>query len=182
MLLGGMHEIFFGLKRVVHGTLRVGHELTREYGLTPARFDLLFELKSWTDVNSPSYPVSQRALRTLLGVSAPVVSRMLRSLEKLGLVWRGPRTSRYGTSRAVRLTVRGRALIRRASKRLVYSGHAHRIVRRALHHPWRNEPFNARFRALNEKLCTMRRFFGDVTLPPWPTAPTRAPVGAGSAG
>jgi len=42
----GMDHIFFSLKRVHHGSLRVGHDLTKEFGLTPARFDLLFVLRT----------------------------------------------------------------------------------------------------------------------------------------
>jgi DNA-binding MarR family transcriptional regulator len=52
-------------------------------GLTAARFDLLYIL--WT---SPKLPRRQRMLTRKLGVTPPVVSRMLRSLRELRLVVR----------------------------------------------------------------------------------------------
>lgn len=158
-----MDAIFFGLKRAFHGTLRVGTELTKDFGLTPARFDLLFVLKQWRDQYPPTFALSQRGLRVGLGVSAPTVSRMLRSLEKLRLVRRGPRKHHYKTSRPVMLTERGRALIRRAAKRIVFNKRARRIADRALRSGNRNNAFLRR-ESLEEKLRTMRRFLGDFAV------------------
>ena len=76
-----MNAIFFGLKRAYHAPLRVFNRKLEPSGLTCARFDLLHALRAGKDV-------SQRYLRDWLGVSAPTVSRMLKSLEKLGIIAR----------------------------------------------------------------------------------------------
>lgn len=162
---GDMDAIFFGLKRACQGALRAGHELTKEYGLTPARFDLLFALKQWRDLHGPTFALSQLGLRIALGVSAPTVSRMLRSLEKLRLVGRGPRKHEYRTTRPVWLTLRGRSLIRRAAKRIVYNKRAQRLSYRALRATREaHERDFVRRESLEEMLRTMRRFFGDVAV------------------
>jgi DNA-binding MarR family transcriptional regulator len=119
-----MNEIFFSSKRAFHGILRVTRRPLRCLGLTAARFDLLYALMS----SGGASGTLQCALRRSLGVSASVVSRMLASLEKLGLVTR----TRLGQGqdrrqRWVRLTAGGSRSIaeafkalRRASWRLVH--------------------------------------------------------------
>ena len=164
-MAAGMDAIFFGLKRAHHGSLRFGRAATNEYGLTPARFDLLFALKARRD--EYPLPMTQHELRGILGVSAPTVSRMLRSLESLALVWRGPRSSR---SRAVALTRRGRLLIRRVAKRLVHSGVARRVADRAIRR-FRKELDFARRGSLDEKLRAIRQYFGDVATLYYPWDP-----------
>jgi len=78
----GMNEIFFGLKRAYHGVLRITRWPLACHGLTAARFDLMQVLtlhpNGWW----------QSKLRRKLGVSATTVSRMVRSLEQLGLLRR----------------------------------------------------------------------------------------------
>ena len=152
-----MDAMFFSLKRAHHASLRFGHEATKEFGLTPARFDLLFALKQHRD-ESP-LAMTQHELRGILGVSAPTVSRMLRSLERLALVWRGPRAPRR--SRAVGLTFRGRMLIRRATRRLFFSGFARRVADRAIRR-FRKELDFERRGSLDEKLKAIRQYFGDA--------------------
>ncbi len=80
-----MTPLFFAAKRSFHSSLRVARELLAPFGLTPARFDLLCA------ISDAKRPVTQSDLREILGVSGPTISRMLRSLEDLGLVVR----SRY---------------------------------------------------------------------------------------
>ena len=77
-----VHNIFFGLKRAHHGTLRITRKLLAAFGLTAARFDLLYAVKK------ERRGILQSALRKVLGVSRATVSRMLASLEELGLVRR----------------------------------------------------------------------------------------------
>ncbi len=77
-----MHTVFFGLKRAFHGTLRVTRGALATFGLTAARFDMLYI------VAKEGSSLTQRRLQRALGVAAATVSRMLRSLEKLGLVER----------------------------------------------------------------------------------------------
>ncbi len=163
-----MDQIFFGLKRAFHRTLRVGQELTAEFGLTPARFDLLWAMRNWQ--YTCGAPLSQRQLRDILGVSAATLSRMLRALEKLWLVWRGPREGALKSSRELCLTPRGLMLIRGAAKRLYRSGRARRIIDRAMR--WwpkstKREDFEHR-EYLDDTLQQIRTSLGD---PAWHSYP-----------
>jgi DNA-binding MarR family transcriptional regulator len=81
-----MDGTFFGLKRAYHGTLRVARVPLWKLGLTSARFDLLFAMTR--DGMGPGESIWQSGLRRLLGISRQTVSRMLQSLEALGLVRR----------------------------------------------------------------------------------------------
>jgi len=112
-----MHAIFFGLKRAFHGTLRVSRHALGTMGLTAARFDLLYALYEAGKWKS----TLQSKLRKELGVSAQVVSRMVASLEALGLVTR-ERAHRDRRQRIVRLTTEGWARIRMAIRRMIRSG------------------------------------------------------------
>ena len=122
-----MHAIFFGLKRAFHGTLRVSRHALGTMGLTAARFDLLYalyEAGNWMST-------WQSKLRKKLGVSAQVVSRMVASLEELGLVTRD-REYLDRRQRIVRLTTEGWARIRMAVRRMIRSGQAKLAVDVAL--------------------------------------------------
>ena len=119
-----MNAIFFGLKRAHHGVLRITRSALAAHGLTAARFDLMYEVHQRRGVR-------QRQLRRTLGVSAPTVSRMLASLEALGLVWREP-TLGDGRQRTVRLTKTGRRRMRKAIRRFIFSGAAQLAVDSAL--------------------------------------------------
>ena len=122
-----MHAIFFGLKRAFHGTLRVSRQALGTMGLTAARFDLLYalyEAGKWSCT-------LQSMLWRKLGVSAQVVSRMVGSLEALGLVAR-ERDWLDRRQRIVRLTTEGWARIRMAVRRMIRSGQAKLAVDLAL--------------------------------------------------
>ena len=123
-----MHALLFGLKRAWHGSLRVTRHAFAALGLTAARFDLLYAVNRY----NPQYPVTQRKLRLILGVNRTTVSRMLGSLEALGLVRR--ERSLYGDQRTwlVHLTAEGRSRIKRAIARLIGSGNAKLLVERAV--------------------------------------------------
>src|ERR1700733_880956 len=77
-----MHTVFFDLKRAYHSPLRLTRRLLKRLGLTAARFDLLYI------VEKAGKTMLQCELRRVLGVTAPTVSRMLASLQALGLVER----------------------------------------------------------------------------------------------
>jgi DNA-binding MarR family transcriptional regulator len=123
----GMHVVLFGLKRAWQSSLRVTRGALGALGLTAARFDLLYALQHLNRFNS----TYQSDLRRALGVSRTTVSRMLVSLEVLGLVKR-KRTGLDGRQRLVLLTAAGRARIRLAIKRLIRSGAAELAVDNAL--------------------------------------------------
>lgn len=118
-----MHALHFRLKRAFQSTLRVARTALIRYGLTPARFDLLYAIQGEHHPRELRDPPSlwQSALRRVLGVTAPTVSRMLRSLEDLGLVrrWRDGRDTRQ---RVVALTRKGYALLRATMDDLMGSG------------------------------------------------------------
>src|SRR5579863_9779963 len=124
-----MNAITFATKRAFHGFLRVTrkplHSLSP--GLTAARFDMLYVLLTGGGTKFFFHGrTQQREVQRALGVSAPVVSRMLRSLEQIGWVIR-KRSETDRRQREVTLTQAGMACIReayavfkRAARRLVY--------------------------------------------------------------
>jgi DNA-binding MarR family transcriptional regulator len=122
----GMHAIFFGLKRAHHGTLRITREVLVRMGLTAARFDMLYAIKS-----RPKRGVLQSALGRTLGVCRATVSRMLASLEQLGLVVRTA-CSRDRRQRLVVLTTLGRWRVAFAHRHITRSGWAQLAVDSAL--------------------------------------------------
>ena len=138
--MGRMHCIFFGLKRAHQGTLRITRGVLAALGLTAARFDLLYALKK------SNGGVVQSALRRVLGVSRATVSRMLASLEELGLVRRSvPGKDRR--QRLVELTTKGRWRIAFAHRQLTRSGRAQLAVDSALAGEY------AQFRWCDEDAC-----------------------------
>jgi DNA-binding MarR family transcriptional regulator len=121
-----MHAIFFGLKRAHHGTLRITRDILARMGLTAARFDMLYAVKL-----RRKHGVLQSALRRALGVCRATVSRMLASLEELGLVTR--KACPYDRrQRLVELTTLGRWRIAFAHRHLSRSGWAQLAVDSAL--------------------------------------------------
>jgi DNA-binding MarR family transcriptional regulator len=122
----GMHAIFFGLKRAHHGTLRITRDALGRMGLTAARFDMMYALKL-----GPKHGSRQSALRRALGVCRSTISRMLTSLEKIGLVTRAiDRVDRR--RKVVALTTLGRWRIAFAHRQLTRSGWAQLAVDSAL--------------------------------------------------
>ena len=131
-----MHALYFRLKRAFQSTLRSSRPALRHYGLTPARFDLLYAIQGEDHFQRQREPPSmwQSTLRRALGVTAPTVSRMLRSLEELGLVRR--RVDGFDTrQRVVELTRQGYALLRRTMYQLMGSGWVDLAATSALVYP-----------------------------------------------
>lgn len=118
-----MDAVLFSLKRAFHLSVAAGLKLTRPFGLTPARFDLLYAL----DGDGMGSVGRQCFLRHRLGVSAPTVSRMVTSLEELGLVER--LRDAKGKSCGLRLTEAGKRRLARAKLVLIDRGAAWRMVR-----------------------------------------------------
>jgi DNA-binding MarR family transcriptional regulator len=130
-----MNAIFFSAKRVFHGAVRVTRKSMQSVapGLTAARFDMLFALTRRTHDRDTLARVDcrQSELRACLGVSAPVVSRMLRSLEALGWVMRKRSSERLDQRQVwVSLTEAGLQCICQAFRLLFRA--AERIVYRAI--------------------------------------------------
>jgi DNA-binding MarR family transcriptional regulator len=160
-----MNTTFFGLKRAYHGTLRLTRRVLARLGLTAARFDLLHIV-----LKHGQFMV-QRDLREALGVAAPTVSRMLASLEELGLLRRQPLEEDL-RQRSITLTKIGRQSIQRALRHLVRSGFAKLALDSALcSDDWFDERACARASAaLDATLTHLRDAYGDVATPNYPYA------------
>jgi DNA-binding MarR family transcriptional regulator len=113
-----MNAVAFGVKRAFHGFLRVTRKPLASVGLTAARFDMLYVLFSRAGADCCQRSIPQRELRAKLGVCASVVSRMVRALERLGLVIRR-RSLHDGRQIELRLTFLGWARIHGARRWLL---------------------------------------------------------------
>jgi DNA-binding MarR family transcriptional regulator len=165
-----MHSIFFRLKRGHHSTLRITRVMLAKMGLTAARFDLLYA------VNEHRNGVPQTGLRRVLGVSRATVSRMLGSLEQLGLLKR----SVDGLDRRrkrVHLTTRGRRRIAFAHRHLTRSGWAQLAIDSALSdgglgYPWYDHGSCIEGTSLLDALLNcIRLAFGDHATLDYPWSP-----------
>jgi DNA-binding MarR family transcriptional regulator len=122
---GDVHAVFFGIKRAHIETVRFTRWLIFESELTPARFDMLRIVRLHSD------GILQTKLRWLLGVTAPVVSRMLKSLQQRGFVER-ERDTEDGRCRIVRLTKRGRRAVAIALRIITRNREAERSAARVV--------------------------------------------------
>ena len=151
-----MHAGFFALKRAYHSILRIGRDPLAKMGLTAARFDLLFALKT-----APKHRMPQRRLQATLGVCRATVSRMLGSLEDLGLVKRTVIESDRRRKR-VELTKKGLRRIGFAYRQLSRSGWAQLALDTALGDWWDQDACRERASQLLDTLGDIRDGFGDV--------------------
>jgi DNA-binding MarR family transcriptional regulator len=130
LLAVAVNAITFGTKRAFQGFLRITRKQLVDLGLTAARFDLLTVLVRSRPVAWCAPGVRQSEIRRMLGVTAPVVTRMVRALEGLGLVkrWR----EQDGDRRQVRvaLTEAGKRCIGKARKVMLPA--VKRMVHRAI--------------------------------------------------
>jgi DNA-binding MarR family transcriptional regulator len=86
-----MNAHFFGTKRAFHAILRITRKPLASFGLTAARYDMLYAIFGGIpepDADCSDTLVEQREVPDMLGVHKSVVSRMLQSLERSGLVVR----------------------------------------------------------------------------------------------
>ena len=123
-----MHGVLFAVKRTHLDGLRVERRLLERTGRTPARFHLVQAM-----ARNAGYlgrvGCLQKELWPVLGVSRATVSRMLGSLEKLGLVQRSV-VAKDRRNRFVELTRAGAAWFRLA--RRVAVADAARVIEAAL--------------------------------------------------
>lgn len=165
-----MDKIFFGLKRAYYGTLRVTRRPLASMELTAARFDLLYILEK------AGGQMPQRAIQRALGVARSTVSRMLRSLEDLGLV---EREILLEDQRCmwVELTNSGRRSVLAAARLLIRTGRVKTAVEGALC-PSGRENESACLLARGACDRTLRRFryaYGDVATLEYPLVPGYVP-------
>lgn len=118
-----MHTLFFGIKRAHLRVVALTRPFLEDACLTPARFDML------RIVSLRPHGILQRNVQYVLGVSGATVSRMIRSLELLGLVVR----KRYERDRRcllVTITEVGIDIMRRAMDGAIDSGAAEQLAAR----------------------------------------------------
>jgi DNA-binding MarR family transcriptional regulator len=155
-----MHFMAFAFKRAHYTSLRLGRQYAKPFGLTPARFDMLYAIRR--EKNR-----SQAFLARTLGVAGVTVSRMLRKLEALGFVRRrGPEWPDRRVKR-VRITKLGRR-------------HLHLVLRKLKRWPMQFAFMRAvycekrfsRFLALDDAhtlVCDMTKRLGDGASLDYPT-------------
>jgi DNA-binding MarR family transcriptional regulator len=160
-----MHILYFGLKRAFHGSLRVTRRALATLGLTPARFDMLYI------VAKEGSSLLQRELQRALGVTAATVSRMLTSLEKLGLVEREVSEEDRRCQNVV-LTKAGRRCVLRAARLLIHTGHIQLMVDSALSPDRWYDPSACRrvHDEFGRFLYFLRHAYGDVATLHYPVA------------
>ena len=152
-----MHATFFGMKRAFQSSLKISRKLFLPFGLTPARFDMLYAI-----LTTPHRTILQAELCRRLGVSRPTVSRMLKSLEDLNLVARLTRPPDDWRQRWVTLTTEGLTRIRNAISDAISSGIAQFTVDRALTHKcWDKDACQNAMNHFHAFLDRIRRSFQD---------------------
>jgi DNA-binding MarR family transcriptional regulator len=160
-----MNVLFFGIKRAFHGTLRVLRRPLARMGLTAARFDLLYIVLKEGGV------LLQRDLQRALGVAASTVSRMLASLEELGLVTRHL-AEEDCRQRYVVLTKAGRRSVIRAARELIHSRAVELTIDSALCPALWHDPkaCSTARDACIQPLRLLRDAYGDLATPAYPYA------------
>jgi DNA-binding MarR family transcriptional regulator len=113
-----MHTVLFSLHRSDLTSIAFQRGLLEPYGISPARYTMLFAIEQQRAFGF----IRQSDLRRELGVTAATVSVMVRSLERLGLV---RRTRLLGTDRRpvhVMLTDSAKWLLRAIRRRVIRLG------------------------------------------------------------
>ncbi len=123
---GVMDDVFFGVKRAHLAVNGWALGRLREFGVTPARFDLM------RLIYDRNYRWVQSELRGRLGVARATISRMLRSLERLGWVVREVNPYDRRTRDCV-LTYEGRRVVASVMSALVWPRVIKSLVDDAFH-------------------------------------------------
>ena len=121
-----MHAVTWDAKRVFLGLTKLRAKLIERWGLTPARFDMLYAIRCQRQFWFP-----QRKLRELLGVCASTISRMIDSLVEIGFLVRRP-VATDRRRRELKITKHGKRTLRCMFGNIIKSGLARLIVGHAL--------------------------------------------------
>jgi len=129
-----MDDLLFAFKRVHLAGNRNALKLLAAFGVTPARFDLMRVL-----YGNRTFSMQQSWLRAQLGVARATLSKMLKALEKAGLVERKEDEFDRRTKR-VTLTYAARSLVWNVLVALVRTREIAKVIDAALErHPTKVE-------------------------------------------
>ena len=158
-----MHPIPFSLKRAHHCSLAKQRKWLAQFGITPARYDLLVVIADTNRWLKKVHFVHQSDLWRALGVTPAVVCKMLGALEKLKLVRRARSKAADRRQVNVELTRKARGLLNRVQKFVIRPG----LIWFALYTAFGTR--NADVRTFNSLLETFRKSFEDnaTFLYPW---------------
>ncbi len=157
-----MDSLPFAIKRAHLRTVHALRALAVPFGLTPARFDLMYLVHT-----GKPHGVRQRGLHERLGLASATVSKMLKRLEELGLLER--RTHHADRrKKIVQLSREGTKRMRRVVRRVLKLG----LVRDAFDCAFRLPRDRLRFAlaGLYADLRIIAARFGDVSIPPYTAA------------
>ncbi len=157
-----MHPLWFQIKRAHHRIVAFGKHVLRRFSLTPSRFDLLYVVyKRWMFQKRLYDAPAQTDLCRILGVTAATVSRMVRSLEELGIVRRfGNPVDRR--TKQVTLTDEGLALFQAAFDHVFRKTIVDLACQRAFGEP--SEPMVLAVIRAKRDAQTVAKGFGDTSL------------------
>jgi len=96
-----MHEVMFRLKRAHLRAVEFAKPMAALFGLTPARFDVLYAIKE-----SSGYVLTQRQIGEALGLAPATISKIVERMEACGLVRRAT-PSHDRRAKCVMMTSRG---------------------------------------------------------------------------
>jgi DNA-binding MarR family transcriptional regulator len=118
-----MDRLSHRLKRADHRMNAYQRLLLAPFGITPARYTMLYAIfHKGMDLGAKRRVLDQSDLRRALGVTAPTVSVMVRSLEELGLVERRKWIASDKRQVMVILTLKAMRLLRRIDRRIIRPG------------------------------------------------------------
>jgi DNA-binding MarR family transcriptional regulator len=118
-----MDRLSHQLKRADQRMLAYQRLLLTPFGITPARYTMLYAIfRRGMDLGAKRRVMDQSDLRRSLGVTAPSVSVMVRSLEALGLVERRKWLANDRRQIMVILTLKAMRLLRRIDRRIIRPG------------------------------------------------------------
>jgi DNA-binding MarR family transcriptional regulator len=120
-----MDDVLFGVKRAHLANNRWALLQLREFGITPARFDLM------RLIYDRNFRWAQSELRLRLGVTRATISRMVRALVKLGWIERERNAFDRRTLDCV-LTYEGRRVVASVMSALVWPKVIKKIIDAAL--------------------------------------------------
>ena len=159
-----MHTVSFEMKQAHLAALRLGRKETEAVGLTPARLDMLRAIMEGSGGSV------QAKLRELLCVTKPVISVMVRALEKLGFVVR-KRSSEDRRTFVLTLTDKAKNALRRVYYESITLGYLKLGLMWAFCKPgtWSVRSFEIAIHRLHLRLNMFRCAFGigDTRYNPW---------------